>query len=75
MNKPITLTQAWLSMSQAAEYIGISRRSLDKAVILKEKNACNETLHIKYVGNEKRLSRKSLDEIETIVTDINKFRK
>tara|TARA_Y100000310_G_C20482046_1_gene715143 strand:+ start:318 stop:536 length:219 start_codon:yes stop_codon:yes gene_type:complete len=72
MNK---VQQAWLSMRQAAEYIGISRRSLDKAVTLKEKNICNEMLHIKYVGNEKRLSRESLDEIETIVTDINKLRK
>lgn len=74
MNRPITLTQAWLSMTQAAEYIGISRRSLDKAVRLKEQNICNEALDIKYVGNEKRLSRKSLDAIEKIITDSTKLR-
>ena len=74
MNRPITLTQAGLSMTQAAEYIGISRRSLDKAGRLKEQNICNEALDIKYVGNEKRLSRKSLDAIEKIITDSNTLR-
>jgi len=70
MNKPITQTQGWLSIGQAADYIGMSRKSIDKAVRLKEQNKCNETLCIKYVGNEKRISRKSLDETEKITTTI-----
>ena len=70
MNKPITPTQGWLSISQAADYIGMSRKSIDKAVRLKEQKKCNETLRIKYVGNEKRISRKSLDETEKITTSI-----
>lgn len=68
MSKPITPTQGWLSIAQAADYIGMSRRSIDKAVRLKEQNKCNDTLRVKYVGNEKRISRKSLDETEKITT-------
>ena len=68
MNKPITPTQGWLSIDQAADYIGMSRKSIDKAVRLKEQKLCNERLRIKYVGNEKRISRKSLDETEKIKT-------
>tara|TARA_R110002012_G_scaffold148042_1_gene306754 strand:+ start:337 stop:552 length:216 start_codon:yes stop_codon:yes gene_type:complete len=70
MNKPITKTQGWLSIGQAADYIGMSRKSIDKAVRLKEQNKCNTTLRIKYVGNEKRISRKSLDETEKITTTL-----
>jgi hypothetical protein len=70
MNKPITPTQGWLSMDQAADYIGMSRKSVDKAVRLKEQNKCNKKLRIKYVGNQKRISRKSLDETEKITTSI-----
>jgi len=70
MNKPITPTQGWLSMDQAADYIGMSRKSIDKAVRLKEQNKCNKKLRIKYVGNQKRISRKSLDETEKITTSI-----
>tara|TARA_R110001583_G_scaffold12010_2_gene53565 strand:- start:500 stop:715 length:216 start_codon:yes stop_codon:yes gene_type:complete len=70
MNKPITPTQGWLSMDQAADYIGMSRKSVDKAVRLKEQNKCNKKLRIKYVGNQKRISRESLDETEKITTSI-----
>lgn len=70
MSKPITPTQGWLSIAQAADYIGMSRRSIDKAVRLKEQNKCNDTLRVKYVGNEKRISRKSLDETEKITTTL-----
>jgi hypothetical protein len=70
MNKPITPTQGWLSMDQAADYIGMSRKSIDKAVRLKEQNKCNKKLRIKYVGNQKRISRESLDETEKITTSI-----
>ena len=70
MNKPITPTQGWLSMDQAADYIGMSRKSIDKAVRLKEQNKSNKKLRIKYVGNQKRISRKSLDETEKITTSI-----
>ena len=70
MSKPITPTQGWLSITQAADYIGMSRRSIDKAVRLKEQNKCNDTLRVKYVGNEKRISRKSLDETEKITTTL-----
>ena len=57
-------------MDQAADYIGMSRKSIDKAVRLKEQNKCNKKLRIKYVGNQKRISRKSLDETEKITTSI-----
>jgi hypothetical protein len=70
MSRPISPTQGWLSMAQAADYIGMSRKSIDKAVRLKEQNKCNATLRIKYVGNEKRISRKSLDETEKIYTSL-----
>tara|TARA_R110002020_G_scaffold44223_5_gene127767 strand:+ start:355 stop:570 length:216 start_codon:yes stop_codon:yes gene_type:complete len=70
MNKPITQTQGWLSINQAADYIGMSRKSIDKAVKLKEQNKCNATLRLKYVGNQKRISRKSLDETEKIITTL-----
>ncbi len=70
MSRPITPTQGWLSINQAADYIGMSRKSIDKAVKLKEQNKCNATLRIKYVGNEKRISRKSLDETEKIITTL-----
>ena len=70
MIKQITPTQGWLSMDQAADYIGMSRKSIDKAVRLKEQNKCNKKLRIKYVGNQKRISRKSLDETEKITTSI-----
>lgn len=70
MSRPISPTQGWLSMAQAADYIGMSRKSVDKAVRLKEQNKCNATLRIKYVGNEKRISRKSLDETEKIYTSL-----
>ena len=70
MNKPITPTQGWLSMDQAADYIGMSRKSIDKAVRLKEQNKCNKKLRIKYVGNQKRISRESLDETEKITTSV-----
>ena len=70
MSKPISPTQGWLSIAQAADYIGMSRKTIDKAVKLKEQNKCNETLRMKYVGNEKRISRKSLDETTKITTAI-----
>ena len=70
MSRPITPTQGWLSISQAADYIGMSRKSIDKAVRLKEQKKSNATLRIKYVGNEKRISRKSLDETEKIITTL-----
>ena len=70
MNKPITQTQGLLSIGQAADYIGMSRKSVDKAVKLKEQNKCNETLRLKYVGNEKRISRKSLDDTQRIITTL-----
>ena len=70
MNKPITPTQGWLSMDQAADYIGMSRKSVDKAVRLKEQNKCNKKLRSKYVGNQKRISRESLDETEKSTTSI-----
>jgi len=43
---------------------------VDKAVRLKEQNKCNKKLRIKYVGNQKRISRESLDETEKITTSI-----
>ena len=33
--KPITATQGWLSVAQAAAYLGISRRSWTKQLISK----------------------------------------
>ncbi len=54
----------------SADYIGMSRKTIDKAVRLKEQKKCNATLRIKYVGNEKRISRKSLDETEKIITTL-----
>ena len=48
MSRPITPTQGWLSINQAADYIGMSRKSIDKAVKLKEQNKCNATYKVRW---------------------------
>ena len=72
--KPITATQGWLSVVQAAAYLGISRRSMDKAINIKNRAIGNNTLRLKLVGNMTLISKKSLDAIEHIYTDEKKLR-
>lgn len=56
----------WMTIKQAAEYLGVSERGLKYAVTLKKQNKANETLLLKSYGNRTLINVKSLDEIENI---------
>ena len=68
MIKPISLTQGWLSVEQAASYLGISRKSMDKAINIKKGEIGNHSLRINQFGNRTLSSKKSIDAIEPIFT-------
>ncbi len=61
--------QQWLTVQQAATYMGMSRRSFDRAILLKKGGIANDEMEIKLVGNQWRIKRSSLDNIEQIITD------
>jgi len=63
------INQQWLTVSQAATYMGISRRSIDRAILLKKGGVANHMMEIKMVGNQWRVKRSSLDNIEQIITN------
>ncbi len=48
--------------------MGLSRRSIDRAILLKKNGLANNDLDIKLVGNQYRIKKSSLDEIDTIIT-------
>ena len=62
------IRQEWFSVQQSAEYMGLSRRSIDRAILLKKNGLANNDLDIKLVGNQYRIKKSSLDEIDTIIT-------
>ncbi len=71
--KPITATQGWLSVEQAASYLGVSRRTMHSALTIKKKGIGNHSLRIKQVGSRILISKKSIDSIEEIFTDEKKI--
>ena len=56
----------WMTIKQAALYLGVSERGLKYAVALKKQNKANQTLIIKSYGNRTLINVKSLDDIEKI---------
>lgn len=63
-----TEDKGWLSLSNAAEYLDISKRSLKKAVYLKLNGVANSALVIKKIGNRLYIKIDSLDSISNIET-------
>jgi transcriptional antiterminator len=60
----------WMNVQQAAKYLGVSERSLKYAITLKKQNKANHTIKLKSYGNRTLINVKSLDETETIITQL-----
>tara|TARA_R100000234_G_scaffold38340_1_gene22695 strand:+ start:15517 stop:15741 length:225 start_codon:yes stop_codon:yes gene_type:complete len=59
----------WMTIKDAALYLGVSERGLKYAVKIKKENKGNQDLEIKSYGNRTLIKVESLDNIEKI--DIN----
>jgi predicted DNA-binding protein (UPF0251 family) len=68
MARQIGTLQEWLNLDQAAEYLGVSKRSLITAVNLAREKVCNKSLRIKRFGNRTLISKSSIDDTPTIIT-------
>ena len=68
MARKIGSLQEWLNMDQAAEYLGVSKRSIINAIELTKSNVENKKLKIKRFGNRWLVSRTSIDNTTIIVT-------
>ena len=68
MARQIGTLQEWLNLDQAAEYLGVSKRSLINAVNLCKDKICNDTLEIKRFGNRTLISKSSIDKTPNIIT-------
>jgi len=68
MARQIGTLQEWLNLDQAAEYLGVSKRSLITAVKLCKEKVCNENLKIKRFGNRTLISKSSIDDTPNIIT-------
>ncbi len=68
MARKIGSLQEWLNMDQAAEYLGVSKRSIIDAIELTKSNVENKKLKIKRFGNRWLVSRTSIDNTKEIVT-------
>tara|TARA_R100001594_G_scaffold42605_1_gene74733 strand:+ start:13579 stop:13818 length:240 start_codon:yes stop_codon:yes gene_type:complete len=68
MARKISSLQEWLNMDQAAEYLGVSKRSVINALDLTKANISNKGLKIKRFGNRWLVSRTSLDNTSEIIT-------
>jgi len=68
MARQIGTLQEWLNLDQAAEYLGVSKRSLINAVNLCKRKICNDTLEIKRFGNRTLISKSSIDATPNIIT-------
>jgi predicted DNA-binding protein (UPF0251 family) len=68
MARQIGALQEWLNLDQAAEYLGVSKRSLITAVNLAREKVCNENLRIKRFGNRTLISKSSIDDTPNIIT-------
>lgn len=60
----------WLTVQQAAEYLGVSVRGLKYAVQLKKSNKANKSLILKQYGNRTLINKNSIDLTETIVINL-----
>jgi len=65
-NQAISQKVGWMTIQQAALYLGVSERGLKYAVALKKQNKANHTLVLKSYGNRTLINKKSIDETETI---------
>ena len=68
MARKIGSLQEWLNMDQAAEYLGVSKRSIINAIELTKSNVENKKLKNKRFGNRWLVSRTSIDNTKEIVT-------
>jgi|TARA_R100001163_G_C4987394_1_gene141265 excisionase family DNA binding protein len=68
MARQIGKLQEWLNMDQAAEYLGVTKRSVVNAIELVKSNQGNKELKIKRFGNRWLVSRTSLDNTSEIIT-------
>ncbi len=68
MARQIGTLQEWLNLDQAAEYLGVSKRSLITAVDLAKNQVCNTKLKLKRFGNRTLISKSSIDATDNIVT-------
>ena len=62
------ISKGWLNTTQAAHYLGVSKRSLMTALELRKRNIKNLDLVIKCYGNRTLIKISSLDKIENIET-------
>jgi predicted DNA-binding protein YlxM (UPF0122 family) len=69
MARQITTFQEWLNIDQAAEYLGVSRRSILNAIQLCKCNIANVDLKLKKFGSKTLVSRTSIDESIEIITN------
>jgi len=60
----------WLTVQQAAEYLGVSVRGLKYAVQLKKSNKANKSLILKQYGNRTLINKNSIDLTETIIINL-----
>tara|TARA_R100001591_G_C4284992_1_gene166183 strand:- start:268 stop:480 length:213 start_codon:yes stop_codon:yes gene_type:complete len=56
----------WMTIQQAAIYLGVSERGLKYAVKLKKENLANHSLVLKSYGNRTLIKKKSIDDTENI---------
>ena len=56
----------WMTIQQAAIYLGVSERGLKYAVKLKKENLANHSLVLKSYGNRTLIRKKSIDDTENI---------
>tara|TARA_R100000234_G_scaffold12408_2_gene6882 strand:+ start:2602 stop:2802 length:201 start_codon:yes stop_codon:yes gene_type:complete len=62
------IKKAWLTTTQAADYLGVSKRSLASAITLKKMKMKNHDLVLKDYGNRTLIKLSSLEKIEKIET-------
>ena len=65
-NQAISQKVGWMTIQQAALYLGVSERGLKYAVALEKQNKANHTLILKSYGNRTLINKQSLDETEKI---------
>tara|TARA_R110001592_G_scaffold326881_1_gene607851 strand:- start:861 stop:1106 length:246 start_codon:yes stop_codon:yes gene_type:complete len=72
MARQISTYQGWLNIDQAADYLGVSRRSITNAIDLCKHEIANNDLQLKKFGSKTLISKKSIDNADQIITDKKK---
>jgi len=72
MARQINTHQQWLNIDQAAEYLGVSRRSIINAIDLCKSKIANTDIKLKKFGSKTLISRTSIDNTIEIITDKKK---